>query len=109
LEHKQEKGLPQMQPMPEIVQCENKIRFRRNALSIAHFQIIHRKGIPSTTLSLYLGLSQSATWDLMQKSRNIFGIHKNGYVFRKKTIEADEEYVGGAEGAKHAKKKLHGD
>jgi len=29
----------------------------------------------------------------MQKSRNIFGIHKNGYVFRKKTIEADEEYL----------------
>jgi transposase-like protein len=74
-----------------------------------YFQIIHRKGIPTTTLSLYLGLSQPATWHLMKKSRNIFGIHKDGYVFRKKTNEADEEYVGGSEGAKHAKKKLHGD
>jgi len=74
-----------------------------------YFQIIHRKGIPSTTLSLYLNLSQPATWDLMKKSRNIFGIHKNGYVFNKRVVAGDEEYVGGAEGAKHAVKKLHGD
>jgi len=72
-----------------------------------YYLIIHRKGISSTALSLHIGLSQPATWRLKQKICKLMGVHKIDYILRR-ISEGDEEYVGGAEGPKHAKKKLHG-
>ena len=73
-----------------------------------YFLIIHRKGVPSTTLRLYLDISQPAAWRLMTRARKMMGRHKTGIILKRK-VEVDEGFFAGTEEVKHACKKLHGD
>ncbi len=68
-----------------------------------------RKGISSMQISKELGITQKSAWFMLQRIREACG--KGGPYGGKLSgiVEADETYLGGKEGNKHAHKKMrHG-
>jgi len=64
-----------------------------------------RKGISSLQLSKEIGITQKSAWFMLHRLREACG----GKDLKKLSgiIEVDETYVGGKEGNKHERKKLH--
>ena len=68
-----------------------------------------RKGVSSLQLAKEIGMTQKTAWFLLHRLREACG-KGNGNDqsgFLAGIIEADETYVGGKEGNKHAHKKIH--
>lgn len=62
----------------------------------------HKKGISSLQLGRDLNITQKSAWFMLQRIRQCFGLDNDQM---EGEIEADETYVGGKEGNKHADKK----
>lgn len=64
----------------------------------------HRKGISSIQLSKDIGVQQKTAWFLLHRIRHTFGLDYSSEKLSG-VCEADETFVGGAEGNKHKSKK----
>ena len=63
------------------------------------------KGTSSMKIHRDLGIRQATAWHLMQRIREAFGTGDGELM--PGPVEADETYIGGKEGNKHADRKLH--
>lgn len=64
----------------------------------------HKKGISSLQLSRDLDITQKSAWFMLQRIRNCFGVENDNELDNE--VEADETYVGGKNGNRHANKKV---
>ncbi len=64
----------------------------------------HKKGISSLQLGRDLDITQKSAWFMLQRIRNCFGIENDNMLDNE--VEADETYVGGKNGNRHANKKV---
>ncbi|MEX0291038.1 MAG: IS1595 family transposase [Flavobacteriaceae bacterium] len=64
----------------------------------------HKKGISSIQLSKDIGITQKSAWFMLSRIRQCFGLNNDDKM--EGEVEADETYVGGKEGNKHADKRI---
>ncbi len=64
----------------------------------------HKKGVSSCQLARDLGCTQKTAWFLLQRIRS-FVSEKAPEMLLQNMVEADETYIGGKEGNRHANKK----
>jgi transposase-like protein len=82
---------------------ESKITLRKWFIAI-YLITSHKKGISSVQLGKDVGVGQKCAWFMLHRIRHSFKLNK-GTEKLTGTIEADETFMGGAEGNKHKNKR----
>lgn len=83
---------------------DSKIPLRKWFASI-YLITSHKKGISSLQLGKDIGVQQRTAWFILHRVRHTFGIVSDEDNKLTGTIEADETFMGGAEGNKHKNKR----
>jgi len=81
----------------------SKVSCRKWAVTM-YYVLTARKGISSMQLSKELGVTQKTAWFMLARVRE--GCRRGDYQLAGE-VEVDEVYIGGREGNKHARARLH--